>query len=287
METTIENKEISIEKRQILEREGNSNNEIKTNKESENYKTIDNNIEDKQKQNIIVITKDTNLSPSLFSLSNILDYKCFSCGLIPSPECAEEVICCDEILLCGECHKKNFEQIKKECPICKSTEVKYRKIKDENKLLYKYFKNLKIKCPYKCEWNGIWADLDNHLNECQYGFKYCKYKKIGCEFVDYNKTVFEHEKNNDKFHLELALKYIKDNKIEKKNVKFILGEKIKVSCHPHVMTYMTSLNWICDGTDLPSGCLSVNHSFNSTVPRYRCILCDFDLCDKCVVKYAI
>jgi hypothetical protein len=93
METIFENKEISIEKRQILEREGNSINEIKTNKENENYKTIDNNIEDKQKQNIIVITKNTNLSPSLFSLSNILDYKCFSCGLIPSPECAEEVIC--------------------------------------------------------------------------------------------------------------------------------------------------------------------------------------------------
>ena len=26
------------------------------------------------------------------------------------------------------------------------------------------FKNLKIKCPYKCDWEGNWIDLDNHLN---------------------------------------------------------------------------------------------------------------------------
>ena len=288
MEDKIENKENNIENRQIKENEGNSNkiivrdelnNETKINKDNEITATENNN------QKIVLITKNTSLSPNFFSLSYILDYKCISCGLIPSPENAEEVICCG-VLLCEECHKKFLEE-KKQCPICKSTEVKYRKIKNENKLLYKFLKNLKIKCPYECEWKGLWSDLDNHINECKFSFKHCKYKQIGCEFVDKTKMVLDHEKNNDKFHLDLALKFIKDKKIVKKEVKFIIGEKIKVSCHQHIMTYMRSLNWICDGTSLPSGCLSVTHSFNSTVPRYRCISCDFDLCDKCVVKYAI
>ena len=87
--------------------------------------------------------------------------------------------------------------------------------------------------------------------------------------------------------MDLALKYIKDNKIEKKRANFILGEKIKVSCHPHIMTYMTSEDWICDGRKLPSGCYSEVNDFKYSQPRYRCPICDYDLCDKCVVKYII
>ena len=172
-----------------------------------------------------------------------------------------------------------------ECPICKSNDIKYRNIKDKNKIFYKVLKNLNIKCPYKCEWKGIWSDLEKHLNECKYGMRYCKYNSIGCDFYDENKKVIEHELNNDKNHLEMAIKYIKDNNIVKKKVKFVLGDKVKASCHPHIMTYMTSLDWYCDGRKLPHGCYSINYSFGRDKPRYRCHQCDFDLCDKCIVKY--
>ena len=164
---------------------------------------------------------------------------------------------------------------------------KYRKVKEENKVFYKIIKNLIIKCPYKCEWKGIWLDLDKHLNECIYSIRNCKYKSIGCEYCDENKKVIEHEKNNDKYHLEMALKYIKKNKIVKKKIKFEMGETCMTSVHPHIMTYMTTYNWNCDGRKLPHGCYSMNYSFNRDVPRFRCHNCDFDLCDKCVVNYLV
>ena len=241
--------------------------------------------EEKNKK-FIPTTKNSSLNPELFSLSYISEYKCKLCGLIPSPETANEIICCG-VLYCNECLQKliSTKEEKMECPICKSNDMKYRKIKDENKIFYKVLKNLNIKCPYKCEWEGIWSDLEKHLNECKFGVRYCKYKSIGCEFYDENKKVIEHELNNDKNHLEMAIKYIKDNNIVKKKVKFVLGDKVKASCHPHIMTYMTSWDWYCDGRKLPHGCYSINYSFGRDKPRYRCHQCDFDLCDKCIVKY--
>ena len=234
------------------------------------------------------ITKNSSLSPDLFSLHYISEYKCIICGLIPSPETAIEKVCCGNII-CNECFKniKTENDEKKECPNCKSSEMSYRKIKNKNKLIYKTLRNLKIKCPNKCEWNSTWSDLDSHLNECKYGTRYCKYKSIGCDFFNDNNKVNEHEKNNDKFHLEMALKFIKINNIERKKLKFVLGEKTMTSVHPHIMIYMTSWSWICDGTDLPKGCYSLNHRFERNIPRFRCQKCDFDLCDKCIVKYAI
>jgi hypothetical protein len=242
--------------------------------------------EEKNKK-FIPTTKNSSLNPELFSLSYISEYKCKLCGLIPSPETANEIICCG-VLYCNECLQKliSTKEEKMECQICKSNDMKYRKIKDENKIFYKVLKNLNIKCPYKCEWEGIWSDLEKHLNECKYGMRYCKYNSIGCEFYDENKKVIEHELNNDKNHLEMAIKFIKDNNIVKKKVKFVLGEKVKASCHPHMMTYMTSLSWICDGSSLPKGCYSINSVFSRNIPRFRCSQCDFDLCDKCIVKYA-
>ena len=99
--------------------------------------------------------------------------------------------------------------------------------------------------------------------------------------------MIEHEKCNDKLHLEMAVKFIKLNNIVKKKIKFTLGEKCKTSVHPHIMTYMTSFDWYCDGRKLPKGCYSKNYSFSVNIPRFRCSLCDFDLCDKCIVNYLI
>jgi len=245
----------------------------------------ENNIQNKENNKISPITKNSSLSPDLFSFPYISEYKCILCGLIPSPETANEEIDTG-ILYCDECLKKKLSE-KKECKESEIKEKKYRKIKDENKIFYKVFKNLNIKCPYKCEWKGIWVDLDNHLNECKYGIRYCKYKIIGCEFYDDNKKIIEHEKNNDKYHLDMALQYIKKNNIVKKKIKFEMGETCKTSVHPHIMTYMTTISWFCDGRKLPHGCYSINYSFNSSTPRFRCNQCDFDLCDECIVHYLV
>ena len=237
---------------------------------------------DKEKK-INVITKYSSLNPNLFSFEYIEDYKCISCGLIPSFETAYEAICCG-YLLCIDCFKKLKEE-NQGCSICNSKEINAREIKNENKIFYKSIKNFIINCPYKCEWKGLWVDLPVHLNNCSLGFRECKYKSIGCEYIDNTKNVKEHEQSKDKFHLELALKFIKDKNIVKKMVRFELGESVMTNCHPHKMVYMTSLSWICDGRKLEHGCYSPDYHFSITQPRFRCRQCDFDLCDKCIVHY--
>ena len=284
----MENKEIKTENNKKEEKENETKteekNEIKINGLNyEKINKINNEITEKNEENIIPITKYSSLSPDLFVKPIIEEYKCI-CNLIPSPEIAREKICCGT-LFCDKCFKK--ESGNKECQICQSKEVKFRKIKEENKLFYKYLRNLEIKCPFKCEWKGSWMDFDNHLRGCKFGIRYCKYNSVGCKFMGKNEIVIEHEKNNDKLHLEMALKFIKINKIVKKQIKFELGEKCKTSVHPHVMTYMKSLDWICDGRKLPKGCYSKTYSFSVNVPRFRCTSCDFDLCDKCIVNYII
>ena len=259
---------------------------ILENKNKNNIIIIENDeyVEDeKEKQKIILINKYSNLEPDLFSNEYILDYKCISCGLIPSFEKANETICCG-YLICEECLKK-WKEEKKGCLICNLEELKTRDIKTENKIFYKSFKNLIIKCPYKCEWKGIWVDLESHLNECKLGYRECKYKSIGCEFVDGNNMVIEHERTNDKYHLDLALKFIKDKNIVRKKIHFEIGETCMTTCHPHIMKYMKSLAWYCDGRKLEHGCYSNESIFRADKARFRCVDCDFDLCDKCIVHY--
>jgi hypothetical protein len=128
---------------------------------------------EKEKDKLNIITKYSNLDPSLFSNEFISDYKCVSCGLIPSFEKANEIFCCGN-LICELCLKKLNESLKR-CPKCNNEELKTREIKKENKIFYKSFKSLLIKCPYKCDWSGMWVDLDAHLMECKYGYRECKY----------------------------------------------------------------------------------------------------------------
>ena len=105
---------------------------------------------------IVLITKYSSLEPDLFLNEFILDYKCISCGLIPSYEKAYETMCCG-YLICKDCLKK-LNEGKKGCPFCNIGELKTREIKKENKIFYKSFKSLIIKCPYKCDWKGMWID---------------------------------------------------------------------------------------------------------------------------------
>ena len=290
IELNIENKE---NKNKDIEqgKEKKENKDILSTKQFNNDKTkaFDKLNEEKSRENDekskTSLIKNFSLSPKLFSVSYISDYECIICGLIPSPETAFEKIDNGK-LICEECHKNRPEE-KKDTPKNEENKIKYRKIKDENKVFYKFFKNLKLKCPNKCEWEGALCDLNKHLNICIYGSRYCKYITVGCEFFGENKRVIEHEKDNDKLHLEMAIKYIKINNITKKKLQFKLGEKCMTSVHSHEMTYMHSRNWYCDGRLLPKGCYSINYSFDRSQARFRCAQCDFDLCDKCIVKYLI
>ena len=87
------------------------------------------------------------------------------------------------------------------------------------------------------------------------------------------------------------MKFIKGHKIEKKKIKFELGETVMTINNKYnrliyqKIQYKTSLSWTCDGKDLEHGCYSVYYHFPITQPRFRCSQCDFDLCDKCIVHY--
>ena len=187
--------------------------ELKNKQENEDNKEKDN----KQKK---VINKDTSLDSDLFFLDNIIDYRCIICEYVPSPENAYDIKCCG-ILICEDCLRV-WISLKQICPLCKKTlkfEPKYvRNIKENNKIFYNSMRKFIIKCPYKCEWVGEWGELESHLNECKNSFRACKYKYLGCEFVDENNKVLEHENENNKTHLELAMKYIKDYSKQKLNI---------------------------------------------------------------------
>ena len=165
------------------------------------------------KKPLEIVNKDSSLDTNLFLLPEISDYRCISCENIPSPEKAYEAICCP-IIFCKECLLKWLMQ-KPSCPICKKTlrnEYGYvRNIKEGNKIFYKTMKKFIIKCPYECQWSGAWEDLENHIKECENNLKECKYKYIGCEFIGDKEKLKNHEENSDKLHLEMAMKFIKDN----------------------------------------------------------------------------
>ena len=280
----MEKEELKEEIKEVIKKDIEENGVVKN---SDINKQTDEEVkkEEEEKPKIFLVTKYSNLDPELFLNENILDYKCISCGLIPSFEKANEIICCG-YLICDKC-LKFFQKEKKSCPNCNTEELKTRLIKKENKIFYKTFKNLLIKCPYKCDWTGIWVDLESHLIECKLGYRECKYKKIGCKFLDESIKVIEHEKSEDKYHLDLALKFIKDNKIEKKKIRFEMGEICMTTCHPHGMKFMRSLAWTCDGAHLEQGCEYGKKIFRSDEARFRCSQCDFDLCDKCIVRYVM
>ena len=169
--------------------------------------------EEKTFEPLQLITKESSLDSNLFINTQISDYRCVICENIPSPENAYEAVCCP-VLFCKDCLLRWIYQNPK-CPLCKKSmrnEEKYvRKIKEGNKIFYKMFQKFKIKCPYHCDWSDIWANLENHLLSCEKGIRECKFKDIGCEYINEKVKLEEHEKNNDKLHLDMAMKFIKAN----------------------------------------------------------------------------
>ena len=107
-----DNEEIRIIKKVKDENNIDENKTCEKKTEKTENNNLENNVKNiENKQKVIPITKNSSLSPDLFSLSYISDYKCFLCGLIPSPENAIEITCCG-ILFCEECLNKFLEEKK-------------------------------------------------------------------------------------------------------------------------------------------------------------------------------
>lgn len=177
------------------------------------------------------------------SKKNIEDYICCICQLIPHFHYALEETNCGHIF-CSKCINKWMEKEKK-CPFCK-TDIKIRKIETENKMVFRYLINLKIKCKIEnCEWKGAWSELEQHM------------KKV-------------HYKKND------------DNNI---NIVFIIGEKYKSTLHKHLLEFLgkTENAWKCDAVNFgncESGIKKISE--NKEIPHFFCKECNFNLCEKCM-----
>ena len=70
-----------------------------------------------------------------------------------------------------------------------------------------------------------------------------------------------------------------------KNTKPKVGDRVNVSNHPHELIFAdysikssiySKGGWICD---------VCRKSFGYNVPNFCCLLCTFDICDKCFPKY--
>lgn len=60
-----------------------------------------------------------------------------------------------------------------------------------------------------CSWVGTVATLDNHVTaSCGFSIVDCQYESIGCEVKMMRKLIKDHEENDDKVHLHLALSTI-------------------------------------------------------------------------------
>ena len=117
-----------------------------------------------------------------------------------------------------------------------------------------------------------------------------KYKRM--KNTDYNDNVtfsdwefVSENKQSQRLPTRVEYQNIYIEKEKKERVKFQLGETCMTTVHPHKMKYMFSYMWVCDGKNLPRGCYSENFNFPSSKGRYRCVECDFDLCDKCIVHF--
>ena len=186
------------------------------------------------------------------SQAGIEDYICCICQLIPYPETALEEENCGH-LFCKTCINRWIKK-SNTCPFCKAV-ISTREIKDKNKIVYRHLINLVITCQEEnCEWKGV-----------------CK---------DY----FEHLKNSHNKEIEANL----DNKNIPFN--FELYKYYKATTHKHALKYLDTTmdnNWRCNAVYLQGGCLSGSNSINKSknFKRFRCMQCDYDLCEKCMIKY--
>lgn len=232
---------------------------------------------EKEKEKKMITSESPLDSENFINQEDILDFKCAICNYIPNPTNIVEATCCGHVF-CYDCLK---EYLKKEgnCPLCQ----KKINLSEKSKIIGKFMRQFEIKCPYKCEWEGTWENLDKHFTECKNVILKCKYeKKLECKFIGNEEELKEHEKDY-KAHLDLAVRHcnMKENRI-----MFDLGESYMTKVHNHPLIFKTSRNWFCDGKNLPGGCIGPGKNYDYPA-RFRCSNCDFDLCTYCIMKYVI
>ncbi len=261
--------------------------------DSKNEESKSNSEENKKQPSIYKADSDLDLK-FFKDQTEASNYICPLCKILPNPSTGVDTICCGQIY-CKKCIKQWMKDNTK-CPSCNEKfhekgDKNLRQIKDKNTILYKIIGKLILKCPNEgCNWEGLWENLENHFNECDKQLQECKYKSVGCTFINSPKECLKHENDNEQFHFELALKYIENQKnVNRKrcSLRFNEGESCKVTVHPHELKYMQSMSWHCDGRSLENGCYSDDPNFPRSVYRFRCNDCDFDLCVNCMLHYAI
>ncbi len=146
-------------------------------------------------------------------------------------------------------------------------------------------------------------DTESHTAKCRENpaaSVECKYAYLGCEFAGMKLEREIHESGEDKKHLELAVKYISQEQKEKGQQKKKQEEEkkqrqnaytaYKVEVHEHLLCLCQDDNgWRCDGADQLGGCKSGVNRFGQTsgMRRYRCELCEYDLCGRCFDAYVV
>ena len=59
-----------------------------------------------------------------------------------------------------------------------------------------------------CNWQGSVGTLDKHMATCEFECVPCKYQYVGCDVKIMRKDITQHEEEDDKKHLHLALQHI-------------------------------------------------------------------------------
>ena len=192
---------------------------------------------------------NSSINPLYFeqqSQIGIKDYICCFCHLVPNPETAIEDENCGQ-LFCDICIKI-WKSKNNACPVC-NLKLSMKKLKNTNIKKYNNILNLVIICQEEnCKWEGKIKDYYAHLNN---------------------------------FHKK---------SISNTSTKFELYKYYQASIHNHALKYLDTTmdnGWSCDGQKINGGCLlglnNINKSKN--IKRFRCEQCNYDLCEKCMMKY--
>ena len=197
------------------------------------------------------MTDNTGLDPDFLdesSKTNIEDYICCICQFIPNPHtCIEEENCGHFF-----CHCCIDQWLQKNncCPFCNQI-ISKRSVKDKNKAIFRYLINLMVLCQEEnCNWKGVWKEYEDHLKN------------------SHNKKIIGLQENNN----------------------FEIYKYYKSTTHEHPLKFLDTTmdnGWACDGRKLTNKCFSGITGFKQTkgIKRFRCIQCDYDLCELCMKNY--
>ena len=198
---------------------------------------------------------------------NIEDYKVIEplivcsicCGIIYEP-----IICTGcENCFCYSC----INDWKKKSDICpfKCQNAKYQ----ESKLAKRILGILKIKCKNGCGESINYNDITSHYDET-------------CSKIDFRKKYFELKNKYDKILKESKQNFKKeedekDDNINELNEHMIPDFNFLSKHHKHKLGFVSTnrKGWKCN---------LCQTALSNQVKSYYCTLCDYDLCQDCILK---